>query len=102
VLASLRSKLLVERIRLINRIISDLLRFGYVVGQLGKINRSPVWALIEDFCAKGCVAFHNDRFSSTRIPSGVVTVFDQRWKGVDALDQDILIIKRLYIKHIDD
>ena len=38
VLANQRSKLVAERGRLTNRINSDMLRFGHVVGQLGKIN----------------------------------------------------------------
>ena len=72
VLANQRSKLVAERSRLTNRINSDLLRFGHVVGQLGKINGSLVRALIEDFCANGSVAIHRDHFSDTRIPAGVV------------------------------
>jgi transposase len=89
VLANQRSQLVAERSRLTNRINSDLLRFGQGVGQLGKINGALVRALIEDFCAHGSVALHRDHFSDTRIPAGVVRVFDQRWKRVDALDQEI-------------
>jgi transposase len=99
--ASQRSKLVAERSRLTNRINSDLLRFGHVVGQLGKINGSLVGALIEDFCAHGAVAVHRDHFSDTRIPAGVVRVFDQRWKRVDALDQEIKGIEDLCIKQAD-
>ena len=58
VLANQRSKLVAERSRLTNRINSDLLRFGHMVGQLGKINGPLVRALIEDFCANGSVAMH--------------------------------------------
>ena len=58
VLANQRSKLVAERSRLTNRINSDMLRFGHVVGQLGKINGPVVRALIEDFCANGSVAIH--------------------------------------------
>ena len=50
VLANQRTKLVAERSRLTNRINSDMLRFGHVVGQLGRINGSVVRALIEDFC----------------------------------------------------
>ncbi len=101
VLANQRSKLVAERSRLTNRINSDLLRFGHVVGQLGKINGSLVRALIEDFCANGSVAAHRDHFSDTRIPAGVVQVLDQRWKRVDALDQEIRMIEELCIKQAD-
>src|SRR3954452_10047599 len=93
VLANQRSKLVAERSRLTNRINSDLLRFGHGVGQLGKINGSVVRALIEDFCANGSVALHRGHFSDIRIPAGVVRVFDQRWKRVDALDQEIKMIE---------
>ena len=102
VLANQRCKLVAERSRLTNRINSDLLRFGHVVGQLGKINGPVVRALIEDFCANGSVAVHRDHFSETRIPAGVVRVFDQRWKRIDALDQEIKMIEDLCIKQADD
>jgi transposase len=102
VLANQRSKLVAERSRLSNRINSDLLRFGHTVGQLGKINGPVVRALIEDFCAKGSVAMHQDHFSGIRIPPGVVFVLDQRWKRVDALDQEIKSIEELCIKKTDD
>jgi hypothetical protein len=78
-----------------------LLRFGHGVGQLGKINGTVVRALIEDFCANGFVALHQDHFSDTRIPAGVVCVFDQRWKRVDALDQEIKVIEQWCIKQVD-
>src|SRR5439155_16284906 len=93
VLANQRAKLVAERSRLTNRINSDMLRFGHTVGQLGKVNGSVVRALIEDFCAKGSVAIHQDHFSDTRIPAGVVCVLDQRWKRVDALDQEIKMME---------
>src|SRR4051794_15242900 len=93
VLANRRAKLVAERSRLTNRINSDLLRFGHVVGQLGKINGSIVRALIEDFCANGSVSLHRDHFSDTRIPRGVVHVIDQRWKRIDGLDQEIKFIE---------
>ena len=102
VLANQRAKLVAERSRLTNRINSDMLRFGHVVGQLGKINGPVVRALIEDFCANGSVAIHRDHFSDTRIPAGVVRVFDQRWKRIDALDQEIKMIEELCIKQADD
>src|SRR3954454_14982804 len=98
VLANRRSKPVAERSRLTNRINSDLLRFGHVVGQLGKINGSLVRASIEDFCANGSVALHRDHFSDTRIPAGVVRVFDQRWKRVDTLDQEIKTVEDLWLK----
>jgi transposase len=101
VLALQRSKLVAERSRLTNRINSDMLRFGHVVGQLGKINGPVVRALIEDFCANGSVALHGDHFSDTRIPPGVVLVFDQRWKRIDALDQEIRLIEDACIRHAD-
>ena len=101
VLANQRSKLVAERSRLSNRINSDLLRFGHTVGQLGKINGPVVRALIEDFCANGSVAMHQDHFSGIRIPPGVVFVLDQRWKRVDALDQEIKSIEELCIKKTD-
>jgi len=102
VLAIQRSKLVAERGRLTNRINSDLLRFGHVVGQLGKINGPVVRALIEDFCANGSVAIHRDHFSDVRVPPGVVLVFDQRWKRVDALDQEIKVIEDRCIKQADE
>lgn len=101
VLANQRSKLVAERSRLTNRINGDLLRFGHTVGQLGKINGPVVRALIEDFCANGSVAMHQDHFSDIRIPPGVVFVVDQRWKRVDALDQEIKAIEELCIKQTD-
>jgi transposase len=101
VLANQRSKLVAERSRLTNRINSDLLRFGHTVGQLGKINGSVVRALIEDFCANGSVSIHRDLFSDVPIPGGVVHVFDQRWKRIDALDQEIKVIEELCIKQTD-
>ena len=101
VLANQRTKLVAERSRLTNRINSDLLRFGHVVGQLGRINGSVVRALIEDFCANGSVAVHGDHFSDSRIPAGVVRVLDQRWKRIDALDQEIRTIEDLCIKQAD-
>jgi transposase len=102
VLASQRAKLVAERSRLTNRINSDLLRFGHVVGQLGKVNGPVVRALIEDFCANGSVAIHRDHFSDIRIPAGVVLVFDQRWKRVDAIDQEIKAIAKSCLKRVDE
>lgn len=101
VLTNQRSKLVAERSRLTNRINSDLLRFGHGVGQLGKINGAVVRALIEDFCANGAVALHGDYFSDTRIPAGVVRVFEQRWKRIDALDQEIKIVEELCLRQAD-
>ena len=101
VLANQRSKLVAERSRLTNRINSDLLRFGHVVGQLGKINGSLVRALIEDFCANGSVALHRDHFSDSRLPPGVVHVLDQRWGRVDALDQEIKTVEDLCLQQAD-
>ena len=37
----------------------------------------------------------------TRIPAGVVRVFDQRWKRIDALDQEIQMIEELCLKQAD-
>ena len=101
VLANQRSKLVAERSRLTNRINSDLLRFGHVVGQLGKINGSLVRALIEDFCANGSVALHRDHFSDSRLPPGVVHVLDQRWGRVHALDQEIKTVEDLCLQQAD-
>jgi transposase len=101
VLANQRAKLVAERSRLSNRINSDMLRFGHGVGQLGKINGAVVRALIEDFCANGSVELHRNHFSDTRIPAGVVCVFGQRWKRIDALDQEIKTIEDLCLKRID-
>jgi transposase len=101
VLANQRSKLVAERGRLSNRINSDLLRFGHTVGQLGKINGPIVRALIEDFCANGSVGLYQDHFSGNLIPPGVVFVLDQRWKRVDALNQEIKSIEDLCIKKTD-
>jgi len=102
VLANQRAKLVAERSRLTNRINSDMLRFGHVVGQLGKINGSLVRALIEDFCTTGSVARHRDHFSDIPVPAGVVSVLDQRWKRVDALDQEIKVIEDLCIKQVEE
>jgi transposase len=101
VLANQRSKLVAERSRLTNRINSDLLRFGHVVGQLGKINGPLVRPLIEDFCTNGSVALHGDHFSDIPIPPGVALVFDRRWRRVDALDQEIEVIEELCVKQVD-
>jgi hypothetical protein len=90
-----------ERTRLTNRINSDLLRFGHTVGQLGKINGPVVRALIEDFCAHGSVALHREHFSDTRIPAGVIRVFEQRWRRIDALDQEVKAIEGLCLKQVD-
>jgi transposase len=101
VLAIQRSKLVAERSRLTNRINSDLLRFGHPVGQLGKVNGPVVRALVEDFCAHGSVGLHGDLFSDVRIPPGVRFVFDQRWRRVDALDQEIKAVEQLSVKQAD-
>src|SRR4029077_3537016 len=50
----------------------------------------------------GSVAIHGDHFSDIRIPAGVVRVFDQRWKRIDALDQEIETIEELCVKQTDD
>jgi transposase len=102
VLANQRAKLVAERSRLTNRINSDMLRFGHVVGQLGKINGPVVRPLIEDFCANGSVALHRDHFSDIRIPAGVILVLDQRWKRVDAIDQEIKTIEKSSLKRADE
>ena len=102
VLANQRSKLVAERSRLTNRINSDVLRFGHVVGQLGRINGPVVRALIEDFCIKGSVALHCDYFGENTLPAGVVFVLDQRWKRIDALDQEIKVIEELCVRRADD
>src|SRR6516164_5859323 len=102
VLANQRAKLVAERTRLTNRINSDMLRFGHVVGQLGKINGPVVRALVEDFCANGSAGIHRDHFSDIRIPVGVVLVFDQRWKRIDAIDQETKAIAKWCIKQADE
>lgn len=102
VLAIHRSKLAAERSRLTNRINSDMLRFGHVVGQLGKINGPVVRALIEDFCTHGTVSLHRDHFSDIRIPPGVAHVIDRRWKRVDALEQEIRMIDEMCTERVDD
>jgi hypothetical protein len=101
VLANQRAKLVAERSRLTNRINNDMLRFGHVVGQLGKISGALVRALIEDFSTNGSVVVHRDHFSHTKLPAGVVCVFAQRWKRIDVLDQEIKMIEDLCLKHID-
>jgi transposase len=101
VLVNQRAKLVAQRSRLTNRINSDLLRFGHGVGQLGKINGPVVRALVEGFCTNGSVALHGDYFSDIRIPPGVVLVFDQRWKRIDALDQEIQVIEDRCLKQAD-
>jgi hypothetical protein len=101
VLANQRAKLVAERVRLTNRISGDMLRFGHVVGQLGKINGSLVRPLIEDFCTNGSVVQHREYFSDIRIPAGVVRVLDQRWRRVDVLDQEIKLIEDLCLKQVD-
>jgi transposase len=101
VLANQRSKLVAERTRLTSRINSDLLRFGHTIGQLGKLNGPVVRASIEDFCTNGSVSLHRDHFSEARIPAGVIFVFDQRWKRVDALDQEIKLIEKRCLQRVD-
>jgi transposase len=101
VLAIQRGKLVAERSRLTNRINGDMLRFGHVVGQLGKINGPVVRALIEDFCTNGSVGMHREHFSDIPIPAGVAFVFSQRWKRIDAIEQEIKVIEELCIKRVD-
>jgi hypothetical protein len=48
------------------------------------------------------VAIHRDHFSDVRIPPGVVLVLNQRWKRVEALDQEIKVIENVCIKHADN
>jgi hypothetical protein len=47
-LTNQHAKLVAERSRLTNRMKNDMLCFGHVVGQLGKINAAAVRALIGD------------------------------------------------------
>src|SRR5262249_26419646 len=101
VLANQRSKLVAERSRLTNRINGDLLRFGHTIGQVGKIKGPVVRALVEDFCTNGSVSIHRDHFSEVRIPAGVISVLDQRWKRIDALDQEITFIEKLCMQKVD-
>jgi transposase len=101
VLANRRAKLVAERGRLTNRINSDLLRFGHTVGQLGRINGPVVRALIEDFCARGSVALHREHFSDTPAPAGVVRVFEQRWRRIDAIDQEVKTIEGLCLEQVE-
>lgn len=101
VLGLQRAKLVAERSRLTNRINSDLLRFGHMVGQLGKVNGPVVRALIEDFCRNGSVGVHRDRFSDIRIPPGVILVFNQRWERIDAIDREIKTVEETWRKKAD-
>jgi hypothetical protein len=54
-LTAQRARLVSERIRLSNRINSEMLRFGHTVGQIGAIAGKLVRPLIEDFCRDGRV-----------------------------------------------
>jgi transposase len=102
VLTIQRRELAAERSRLTNRINSDMLRSGHVVGRLGKINGPVVRALIEDFCGTGSVGLHRDLFSDIRIPSGVALVIQRRWDRVDALGQEIEVIDDLCTRRVDE
>src|SRR5207237_1667285 len=53
------------------------------------------------FCANGGVALQRDHLSETRIPAGVVRVFDQRWERVDTLDQEIKTVEDLCLQRAD-
>jgi transposase len=101
VLAIQRCKLVGERSRLSNRINGDILRFGHTIGQVGKINGSVVRPLIEDFCRNGKVGLRREFFSDIAIPPGVSLVFNQRWKRIDELDQEIKTIEKACVNHVD-
>ena len=101
VLAIQRGKLVGERSRLSNRINGDMLRFGHTIGQIGKINGSVVRPLIEDFCRNGKVELHRELFSDIAIPPGVSLVFDQRWKRIDEINEEIKIIENTCIDHVN-
>lgn len=96
-----RAKLVGERTRLSNRINNDLLRFGHTIGQVGKISGLVVRPLIEDFCRNGNVRLHAEFFSDIAIPPGVCLVFEQRWKRIDALDQEIKTIEKACVELVD-
>jgi transposase len=101
VLAIQRIKLVGERSRLSNRINGDMLRFGHTISQVGKINGSIVRPLIEDFCRNGEVKHHQEFFSDILIPPGVLLVFDQRWKRIDELTQEIKTIETACVNQVD-
>ena len=101
VLAIQRVKLVGERSRLSNRINGDMLRFGHTIGQVGKINGSVVRPLIEDFCRNGKVELREEFFSDLLIPPGVLLVFDQRWKRIDELTQEIKTIETACVNRVD-
>ena len=101
VLAIQRVKLVGERSRLSNRINGDMLRFGHTIGQVGKINGSVVRPLIEDFCRNGKVELRQEFFSDLLIPPGVLLVFDQCWKRIDELTQEIKTIETACVNRVD-
>ena len=101
ILALQRSKLVAERSRLTNRINSDMLRFGHTISQFGKINRPISRPLIEDFCAQRLRGHSPRSLLRHPDPPGVVLVFDQRWKRIDALDEEIKKIENLCIERAD-
>jgi transposase len=101
VLAIQRGKLVGERSRLSNRINGDMLRFGHTIGQVGKINGSVVRPLIEDFCRSGKVGLHTEMFSDIAIPPGVSLVFNQRWKRIDEIAQEIKTIEKACVNHVN-
>jgi hypothetical protein len=47
------------------------------------------------------VVQHREYFSDIRIPAGVLGGFDQRWKRLDGLDQEIKVIEDLCLKRVD-
>lgn len=101
VLAIQRGKLVGERTRLSNRINGDMLRFGHTIGQVGEINGSVVRPLIEDYCRHGKVGLHREFFSDIVIPPGVSVVFDQRWKRIDEIDQEIKTLEQACVNLVD-
>jgi transposase len=96
-----RARLVSERIRLSNRINAEMLRFGHTVGHLGKIAGELVRPLIEDFCRNGRVGIYGDYFSSMRIPSGVVSIIDARWKRIDEIGREIRAVETEIFTKLD-
>jgi len=100
-LTAQRTRLVSERIRLSNRINTEMLRFGHTVGQLGAITGELVRPLIEDFCRDGRVGIHGDYFSGIRVPSGVVAIIDARWKRIDDIGRETRAVETEIFKKLD-
>jgi transposase len=100
-LTAQRARLVSERIRLSNRINSEMLRFGHTVGQIGAIAGKLVRPLIEDFCRDGRVGIYGDCFSGIRVPSGVVAVNYARWKRIDEIGREIRAVETEIFAKLD-